>query len=104
MDTLTNLFDRVLAALLLPATIYGAGGAFIHARRMALRIKRTAFATLTQAQRLVSYKGCFLHSDCHKAWQKYNLEKAFASAQNVVSNHERSKTHVSLLRQRTRKD
>lgn len=77
---------------------------FIHARRMALRIKRTAFATLTQAQRLVSYKGCFLHSDCHKAWQKYNLEKAFASAQNVVSNHERSKTHVSLLRQRTRKD
>lgn len=77
--------------------------AFIHARRMALRINRSGSATLTQAQRLTSYKGCFLHSDCYGAWRKYKLEKAFMSAQAVISNYERSKTHVSLLRQQTRK-
>ena len=76
---------------------------FIHARRMALRINRSGSATLTQAQRLTSYKGCFLHSNCYGAWRKYKLEKAFMSAQTVISNYERSKTHVSLLRQQTRK-
>ena len=33
MDTISELLDRALAALLLPATLYGAGGAFISARR-----------------------------------------------------------------------
>ena len=33
MDNITSLLDRILAVMLLPATLYGAGGAFIRARR-----------------------------------------------------------------------
>ena len=33
MDSITELIDRILTLLLLPATLYGAGGALVHARR-----------------------------------------------------------------------
>ena len=33
MDSITELFDKLLALVLLPATLYGAGGAFMQARR-----------------------------------------------------------------------
>lgn len=33
MDSIAELIDRILTLLLLPATLYGAGGALMHARR-----------------------------------------------------------------------
>ncbi|MDL2317185.1 hypothetical protein LJC59_08990 [Desulfovibrio sp. OttesenSCG-928-A18] len=41
MDSLTDIIDRVLAWLLLPATFYGAGGALMHAGRKGRNLRKT---------------------------------------------------------------
>lgn len=41
MDSVTEFLDRLLALLLLPATLYGAGGAFMHARRKGKPLRQT---------------------------------------------------------------
>ena len=40
MDSITGLIDRILT-LLLPATLYGAGGALMHARRRGKPIRQS---------------------------------------------------------------
>lgn len=46
IDNLSEILDRALAALLLPATFYGAGGAFIHARRTGKPLRQSAVEVL----------------------------------------------------------
>ena len=41
MDSITELIDRILTLLLLPATLYGAGGALMHARRRGKPIRQS---------------------------------------------------------------
>lgn len=41
MDSIAELIDRILALLLLPATLYGAGGALMSARRKSKPMKQT---------------------------------------------------------------
>ena len=41
MDSITELIDRILALLLLPATLYGAGGALMSARRKGKLIRQS---------------------------------------------------------------
>lgn len=41
MDSVTEIIDSVLALLFLPATLYGAGGAFMHARRKGKPVRQT---------------------------------------------------------------
>ena len=41
MDNLTELAERLLSWLLLPATLYGAAGAFVRARRMSQPLRKT---------------------------------------------------------------
>lgn len=42
MDNITDFFDKVLALMLLPATIYGAGGAFMNAKHNGKSLRQTA--------------------------------------------------------------
>lgn len=64
---------------------------FIHARRMVLRYQQNGRLTYKQAKRLISFKGAFTHSNCRKAWEKYNLSKVFSYCAKVVSNYEKRK-------------
>ena len=41
MDSITGLIDRILTLLLLPATLYGAGGALMHARRKGKPVRQS---------------------------------------------------------------
>ncbi|MDL2315493.1 hypothetical protein LJC59_00220 [Desulfovibrio sp. OttesenSCG-928-A18] len=41
MDSATEILDRILAWLLLPATLYGAGGALMHAGRKKQPVRKT---------------------------------------------------------------
>lgn len=42
MDNLTEIAERLLAWLLLPATVYGAAGAFVQTRRAGQSLRKTA--------------------------------------------------------------
>ena len=42
MDSIMDFIDKFLAMVLLPATFYGAGGAFMHARRKGKPLSQTA--------------------------------------------------------------
>ena len=41
MDSIAELIDRILTLLLLPATLYGAGGALMHARRRGKPVRQS---------------------------------------------------------------
>jgi hypothetical protein len=46
MDSITDLIDRILSLLLVPATLYGAGGAFVAAKRKGKPISQICFEVL----------------------------------------------------------
>ena len=62
---------------------------FIHARRLVSRYQNHGCMTYSQAKRLVSYKGYFLHTNCTNILS--DCAKAFRHAQKIVSYHERIK-------------
>ena len=69
MDSITELIDRILTLLLLPATLYGAGGALMHARRKGKPIRQSfveviggAFTAHMLTQVVVSYVPDAWHS------------------------------------------
>lgn len=46
MDSITELFERLLALVLGSATLYGAGGAFMHARRKGKPLRQTVIEVM----------------------------------------------------------
>ena len=71
MDSITELLDRITALLLLPATLYGAGGALMHARQKGKPIRQSfieviggAFTAHMLTSVIVSYVPDAWHSVC----------------------------------------
>lgn len=65
------------------------GRNFIKARRLALRHKKRY--SITQARRLISYKGFFDYSDSKQVIKKYQFNRCFNDAKKTISNYERRK-------------
>ena len=62
---------------------------FVHARRLMLRFQRGKFGARS-ANRLVSYKGFFLHSNCSKVFHDYPAAKTFAAAQRMIARRKKA--------------
>lgn len=65
---------------------------FIRGRRMALRCRNFRM-NVQQAQRIMSYKGYFDHSNTWKVQQKLNLPKIYNSASRVISKDAKEKNN-----------
>lgn len=62
---------------------------FIHSRRIMLRIKATGRATLSQAKRLLSYKGFWKYSDTLVTTKKYKTHSMFDKCAKIISFHDK---------------
>lgn len=60
------------------------GRNFIKSRRLALRYAAHGRLTVSQARRIVSYKGFYKHSDCTRAMRKYHMRRVFLHAQRIA--------------------
>lgn len=61
---------------------------FVHLRRMALRHRNKPF-TISQARRILSYKGFTKYSNSASVVQKYRLINCYRDASRTVSNYDR---------------
>ena len=68
MDSIADLIDRILALLLLPATLYGAGGALMSARRKGKPMKQTLVEVIGGAF-TANMTGNIIVSNVSSDWQ-----------------------------------
>ena len=65
------------------------GRNFIHARRLALRYQSKPLLNISNAKRILAYKGYFKYSNSRFAYNKYGLNKLFYNAALLMSDHDR---------------
>lgn len=61
---------------------------FIHLRRLIIRGDRKPY-TISQAKRLISYKGFLRYSNSELLDRKYSIRRHLAQATRIISNHDR---------------
>ena len=62
---------------------------YIRSKRMMIRFRRNGSLVLSQAKRLISYKGFYKHSDSRKARRELKADKIFNLCALVISKHDK---------------